>query len=202
MQVISSLVSLQADALDDPVFRGVFDDLRDQVRAMALAHEKLYQSESLAHIDFAEYTRGLTTYLVRAYGHAVTDIRMTLELDPVLLTIESAVPCGLILNELITNAFKHALPRAHRGGDRRLPPRRCGRPGVPGGARQRHRPARQRRLAAGAVAGLATRADARRGKLRGTVDLHNDHGNRRAAHLYATDHAIRKGTVPCLMPRY
>ena len=108
MQVISSLVSLQADALDDPAIRSVFNDLRDQVRTMALVHEKLYQSERLSLIDFAEYAGGLLAYIERAYSPAATDIRVTLDADPLALSIETAVPCGLILNELVTNAFKHA----------------------------------------------------------------------------------------------
>jgi len=108
MQVISSLVSLQADTIDDPVLRALFNDLRDQVRTMALVHEKLYQSESLANIDFAEYTQSLLSYLWRAYGDAAMAVRLTLDVQPVTISIEQAVPCGLLLNELVTNALKHA----------------------------------------------------------------------------------------------
>jgi len=113
MQVISSLVSLQADTLDDPALGALFNDLRDQVRSMALVHEKLYQSASLARIDFAEYTHSLLAYLWRAHGQATEDIRLTLDVQPVELTVETAIPCGLILNELVTNALKHAF---HGGG--------------------------------------------------------------------------------------
>lgn len=108
MQVISSLVSLQSDTLDDPALRALFNDLRDQVRTMALVHEKLYQSESLANIDFAEYTRSLLSYLWRAHGDATVAVRLTLDVEPVTISIEQAVPCGLLLNELVTNALKHA----------------------------------------------------------------------------------------------
>jgi two-component sensor histidine kinase len=116
MQVISSLVSFQSDAIDDPAVRSVFDDLRGQVRTMALVHEKLYQSESLARIDFAEYARGLSGYLERMYGSAASNVRVTFDVDPVLLSVETAVPCGLILNELASNAFKHAF-RDGRSGE-------------------------------------------------------------------------------------
>jgi len=116
MQVISSLVSLQADTLDDPALRPLFNDLRDQVRTMALVHEKLYQSASLAHVDFAEYTQSLLAYLWRAHGDAAAPIRLTLDVQPVSISIEQAVPCGLILNELITNTLKHAF-RARDGGE-------------------------------------------------------------------------------------
>ena len=116
MQVISSLVSLQADTLDNQALRPLFNDLRDQVRTMALVHEKLYQSASLARIDFAEYTRGLLGYLWRAHGDTAAHVRLTLDVQPVALSVETAVPCGLILNELVTNALKHAFRDRADGG--------------------------------------------------------------------------------------
>jgi two-component sensor histidine kinase len=75
---------------------------------MALAHEKLYQSESLARVEFADYTRSLLHYLARAHGSRETSVGLKLDLQPVPLSVVTAVPCGLILNELVTNAFKHA----------------------------------------------------------------------------------------------
>ncbi len=75
---------------------------------MAIVHEKLYQSESLASVEFADYTRSLLNYLSRAHGSAETNVSLKLDLQPVSLSVENAVPCGLILNELVTNAFKHA----------------------------------------------------------------------------------------------
>ena len=108
MQVISSLVSLQSDTLDDPALRPLFNDLSYRVRAMALVHEKLYQSKSLAEIDFAAYTRSLLNYLWHMQGDAAAAVRLTLDVQPVPISIEQAVPCGLIVNELVTNALKHA----------------------------------------------------------------------------------------------
>jgi len=108
MQVISSLVSLQSDTIANPALRAIFNDLRDQVRTMALVHEKLYQSESLACVDFAEYAESLLAYLWRAHGEAAARVRLTLNVQPVSISIEQAVPCGLILNELVTNTLKHA----------------------------------------------------------------------------------------------
>ncbi len=108
MQVISSLVSLQADTLDDPTLRPLFNDLSYRVRAMALVHEKLYQSESLAEIDFAAYASSLLKYLWHAQGDAAAAVRLTLDVHPASVSIEQAVPCGLMLNELVTNALKHA----------------------------------------------------------------------------------------------
>jgi PAS domain S-box-containing protein len=108
MQVISSLVSLQADGSKDEAVREVLKDVTYRVRSMALVHEKLYQSADLARIDFAEYTRSLLGYLWRAHGAAAADVRLTLDLELVQLPVDTAVPCGLILNELAGNSLKHA----------------------------------------------------------------------------------------------
>jgi two-component sensor histidine kinase/PAS domain-containing protein len=108
LQVISSLVSLQADGSTDATVREVLRDVTYRVRSMALVHEKLYQSADLARIDFAEYARSLLGYLWRAHGAAAATVRLILELEPVSLPVDTAVPCGLILNELAGNALKHA----------------------------------------------------------------------------------------------
>jgi len=108
LQVISSLVSLQADGSQDETVREVLRDVTYRVRSMALVHEKLYQSADLARVDFAEYARSLLSYLWRAHGVAAAAVRLTLDLEPVLLPIDTAIPCGLILNELAGNALKHA----------------------------------------------------------------------------------------------
>jgi PAS domain S-box-containing protein len=108
LQVIASLVDLQADSLKEPGLRGVFAETRDRVRSMALVHEKLYQSENLARVEFADYARSLLNYLARAHSSSETNIGLKLDLQPVSLPVETAAPCGLILNELVTNAFKHA----------------------------------------------------------------------------------------------
>jgi PAS domain S-box-containing protein len=108
LQVIASLVNLQTDVLEEPRLRRVFQDVRDRVRSMALVHEKLYQTESLARVDFADYTRSLLHYLLRSYGGPESAIQLKLDLQPVSLSVETAVPCGLILNELVSNALKHA----------------------------------------------------------------------------------------------
>ena len=107
LQVISSLVDLQAATLD-PAMRGPLQELRNRVRSMVLVHEKLYQSENLARVDFAAYAQSLLNYLWRAYGTPAATIQLKLDLEPMALPIESAVPCGLILNELVANALKHA----------------------------------------------------------------------------------------------
>jgi two-component sensor histidine kinase len=108
-------VSLQADGTRDETVREVLKDVTFRVRSMALVHEKLYQSSDLARIDFAEYVRSLLGYLWRAHGAAAANIRLTLDLSPVLLPVDTAVPCGLILNELAGNALKHAFLGRNEG---------------------------------------------------------------------------------------
>lgn len=114
LQVISSLINLQVEHQADEKVRSVFGDVRDRVRSIALVHEKLYQTGDLAQLDFAEYAVSLLQYLWRSHGALAENIRLNLAIDPVVLPIEIAVPCGLILNELAGNALKHAFPQ--RGG--------------------------------------------------------------------------------------
>jgi two-component sensor histidine kinase len=110
LQVISSLVSLQADSLSDERMRDEFNDVRDRVRSMALIHEKLYQTGNLAQLNFADYAASLLHSLWRSHGALAEKVRLKLALAPVTLSIETAMPCGLILNELAGNALKHAFP--------------------------------------------------------------------------------------------
>ena len=129
LQVISSLVSLQADGSKDEAVCQVLKDVTYRLRSMALVHDNLYLSSDLAYIDFAEYTRGLLSYLWHAHGAFAADVRMTLDLEPVPLLVDTAVTCGLILNELAVNALKHAFQgrsdgevkvSLHCGADRRI----------------------------------------------------------------------------------
>jgi PAS domain S-box-containing protein len=108
LQVISSLVGLQASGSNDETVREVLRDVTYRVRSMALVHEKLYQSSNLARIDFAEYARSLLGYLWRAQGAVAAAVRLTLDMEPISFSVDIAVPCGLILNELAGNALKHA----------------------------------------------------------------------------------------------
>jgi two-component sensor histidine kinase len=116
LQVISSLVNLQADALDDPAARAVLREVTLRVRSIALVHEKLYQSADLARVDFSEYAKSLLSYLWRAYAVEGAAITLSLDLAPIFLPVNLAVPCGLILNELAGNALKHAFT-GRSGGD-------------------------------------------------------------------------------------
>jgi PAS domain S-box-containing protein len=115
MQVISSLVDLQADEVKDDAVRGIFQDVIHRVRSMALVHEKLYQSADLSRVDFGDYAQSLLQYLWRAQGVVNDGVQLDLELESILMPVNAAVPCGLILNELFSNALKHAF-RGREGG--------------------------------------------------------------------------------------
>jgi len=115
LQIISSLISLQADSLTDERMQAVFGDVRDRVHAMALVHERLYQTGNLAQLNFAEYAGSLLQYLWRSHGALAEKVQLHYLIAPIVLPIETAVPCGLILNELAGNALKHGFPNGKRG---------------------------------------------------------------------------------------
>jgi PAS domain S-box-containing protein len=110
LQVISSLLSLQSDVIQDPQIFRVFRESQHRVRSLALVHERLYQSPDLARVNAAEYVHGLVDYLLGAYGAWAGDVRLDVQVDDVPLSIDAAICCGLIINELISNALEHAFP--------------------------------------------------------------------------------------------
>ena len=116
LQVISSLLNLQARQLTDRAGVEALKESHNRVQAMALIHEMFYRSESLACIDFGDYIRSLTQHLTSSYGATERAIELAVEVAPVSLNLDTAIPCGLIINELVTNALKHAFP--HGGGGR------------------------------------------------------------------------------------
>ncbi len=115
LQIISSLLALQARETGDPAIQRLFDESQGRIRSMALIHEQLYQSGELARIDFAVYAERLCTHLVDSTSNADQRIRLALAVDPIPLPLNQAIPCGMILNELISNALKHAFPASQRG---------------------------------------------------------------------------------------
>ena len=115
LAVISSLFYLQSNYLHDERMKAIMQQSQDRVHSMAMVHESLYSHDNLAEVDFAEYVASLGARLVASYGMDDRQIRLTTQLDPVHLGIDTAVPCGLVLNELITNAMKHGFPQAGRG---------------------------------------------------------------------------------------
>ncbi|MBN1348477.1 GAF domain-containing protein [candidate division KSB1 bacterium] len=115
LQIISSLLNLQSNYIKDDATRGMFQESQNRVKSMALIHERLYQSEDLAQIDFENYVNSLTAYLLSSYRRQDTTVLLNLEIQDVFLDIHSAIPCGLIINELITNSLEHAFPKGGTG---------------------------------------------------------------------------------------
>ncbi len=118
LQVISSLLSLQAGYIEDPRSRQLFSDSQHRVKSMALIHEKLYQSKNLAGIDLAEYIRCLADDLIRSYGVDSERIALEINAEEVFLKVDAAIPCGLLLHELLSNCLKHAFPGGRPGAIR------------------------------------------------------------------------------------
>ena len=95
----------------------LFTESQNRIQSMALIHERLYKAEDLARIDIAEYIKNLTDQLLRSYrGIGESSVELQMDIDPVFLNIDKAVPCGLIINELVSNALKHAFPASNPTG--------------------------------------------------------------------------------------
>jgi two-component sensor histidine kinase len=119
LQIMSSLLHLQSRHVTDQETLAMFKESRNRIRSMALVHEKLYQSSDLSQINFAQYVRSLGSYLLRSYGVDPGLVRLQIDAQDAHLSIDTAVPCGLVINELISNALKHAFPDG-RDGEIRL----------------------------------------------------------------------------------
>jgi len=115
MQVINSLLRLESNRIDHPTTRGVLKDMQNRILAMASLHEALYRSNSFAQVDLESYLKELTNQLQRSLMASPGQIVFHLELLPVGLDLDQAVPCGLIVNELVSNALKHGFPNGRRG---------------------------------------------------------------------------------------
>ncbi len=115
LQVISSLLNLQSSYVRDEGDMEIFRESQNRIRSMALIHEKLYQSGNVSLVDFPQYARSLANTLFRSYRSADSKVSLEVDFGDVSLGIDAAVPCGLIINELLSNALKHAFP-GNRGG--------------------------------------------------------------------------------------
>ncbi|HSM83551.1 MAG TPA: PAS domain S-box protein [Nodosilinea sp.] len=115
LQVIYSLLNLQSRKVADPLALSVLRDSQSRVRAMALVHEKLYKSQDLARIDLADYIQSLAYSLLETYRTGSHRIALRLEIEPYSLDIETALPCGLMLTELLSNSLKYAFPDGRPG---------------------------------------------------------------------------------------
>jgi PAS domain S-box-containing protein len=115
LQVISSLINMQMRRLKDPVSRVALDECQNRVQAIALVHEKLYQSRQFTSVPIPEYVRSLARDIFQAASVSPDIVSLELAIEDIALPIDKAIPCGLILNELISNALKHAFPGGRHG---------------------------------------------------------------------------------------
>jgi len=115
LQVISSLLRLESMHVKDKQGVEIFKESWNRVQSMAMIHEILYQSKDLGRIDFAEYTRNLAVYLLRSYAIYPDNVTLDINVDDVFLGIDAAIPCGLIINELVSNCLKHAFSEGKKG---------------------------------------------------------------------------------------
>jgi two-component sensor histidine kinase len=115
MQIISSLLKLQSEKITDPLTREYFQISQNRVNTMALIHEQLYKSTELSKIDFEKYIRQLAFHLFQTYGVNTEQCALRINVVDIYLSIDVAIPCGLLINELISNSLKHAFTLNSKG---------------------------------------------------------------------------------------
>ncbi len=118
MNVIISLLNMQSTEAEDPRLRRAFGDAEDRIRAMALVHQMLYDNEDLSRLNLKSYLFDLIHILMDGYDISGDRISVTLDLEDVFVSLDTAIPCGLIINELVSNSLKYAFPGEAKGGIR------------------------------------------------------------------------------------
>jgi PAS domain S-box-containing protein len=115
LQVISSLLYVRSKFIKDPQTTNIFLECQNQVKSIALIHEKLYHTSSLSRIDFDKYLKTLIPHLYKTFGVKPDKVALTVKAHNIFLSADTAIPCGLIINELVTNSLKYAFPAYKKG---------------------------------------------------------------------------------------
>jgi PAS domain S-box-containing protein len=115
LQIVDSLLYMQARRAKDPQAIAALQDSQSRIASIALVHKKLYGSDNFANINFAQYIQDLTAYLFESYDTQSRGVTLITHLDKISLNIKTAIPCGLVINELISNALKYAFPAGRQG---------------------------------------------------------------------------------------
>jgi len=115
MQIISSILSMQSRNIDDPRLKDILQESQNRIRSMALIHENLYNHKSLANIMFSTYVKSLCGNIARTYANQQASVQFDYQIEDAYLPMDIAIPCGLIINELISNSFKYAFVNNSKG---------------------------------------------------------------------------------------
>ncbi|WP_413168175.1 PAS domain S-box protein [Capilliphycus salinus ALCB114379] len=115
LYIISNLLDLQSDVIEDENLLALFSDSQTRIQSMALIHEQLYQATDLGQVNFGDYIHRLVENLFFSLGDTQGLVKSVVDVEPIQINLETAIPCGLLINELITNALKHAFPDGRPG---------------------------------------------------------------------------------------
>lgn len=115
LMIIQSLLKLQSEYIKDENALNIFRESQDRAKSMAFIHQRLYQSGDLKKINFGDYTRDITFNLIKSYTVNSNQIKINIDVDNVFLDVDTAIPLGLILNELVSNSLKHGFPEGREG---------------------------------------------------------------------------------------
>lgn len=115
LQVVASLLYLQSRKIKDKQIESMFLNCQNRVKSISLIHEKLYQTNDLARVDFDKYIKSLIYHLFNSFSVKSNQIALSIKSENIFMTMDTAIPCGLIINELVTNSLKHAFPSNRKG---------------------------------------------------------------------------------------